>query len=242
MQLKHLLKKYCVISVLFIVGGVLGYYGIQSVDTLLRVKSVVVMGMPDRAVRSQIEVLYKGMSLVTLNSKTAHAILTNRFPTLSLGELRVQYPNTLIVMVSEEKPLAHLRSDVGYFVLSKTGTVLSKERSTEIPSPAITFFQTIHHLEYQTGQRVNYSAINRALEFIAVLEEMGYQTETVAIDSVDMIACKTKGFVVAFSQTRPVEIQSHEVRQIMRQIKAGALRIVRLDLRFDKPVVQLPKK
>ena len=66
--------------------------------------------------------------------------------------------------------------------------------------------------------------------------------ETVAIDSVDMIACKTKGFEIAFSQTRPVDLQIHEVRQIIRQIKVGALQVERLDLRFEKPVVQLPKK
>jgi hypothetical protein len=82
----------------------------------------------------------------------------------------------------------------------------------------------------------------RTLGFISLLADEGYVVETVAIDSVDMIACKTKGFEVAFSQTRPVEQQQHEVRQIIRQIKAGALRIERLDLRFDKPVVQLPQK
>ena len=57
-----------------------------------------------------------------------------------------------------------------------------------------------------------------------------------------MIACKTRGFEVVFSQSRPVDLQSHEVKQITRQIKVGALRIERLDLRFDKPVVKLPQK
>lgn len=144
--------------------------------------------------------------------------------------------------VAKDVPFAYLRTDYGYLALSKKGTVIMKERSTDIPHPAISFYQTIHHSEYQVGQGIGFTAIKRALIFVALLEDEGYQTETVAIDSVDMIACKTKGFEVVFSQSRPIELQSHEVRQIISQIKVGTLRIERLDLRFKKPVVQLPQK
>lgn len=139
----------------------------------------------------------------------------------------------------KETPLAYLQSTAGYIALSKNGVVLYKIRSADIPHPAITMFQPIHHTEYQTGQKIGYTVLERTLTFILLLQDLGYSVETVAIDSVDMIACKIKGVEVVFSQTRPTEMQAHEARQIIRQIKAGVMRIKRLDLRFDKPVVQL---
>jgi hypothetical protein len=143
------------------------------------------------------------------------------------------------IVKKKETPLAYLQSTAGYLALSKTGNVLYKERSDDIPKPEISFYQPIHHTDYQAGEKVGFSALGRALQFILVMQDLGYGVETVAIDSVDMIACKTKGFEVIFSQTRPMEEQTHEVRQIIRQVKVGALRIRRVDLRFDKPVVQL---
>ena len=151
-------------------------------------------------------------------------------------------PNTIVLTIESEKPFAYLKTDNGYLTLSKSGAILFKERSKDIPYPSLNFYQTLYHSEYQVGQYIGFSAIKKALTFIELLRGEGYATETVAIDSVDMIACKTKGFEVVFSQSRSVDLQSHEVKQIIRQIKVGALRIERLDLRFDKPVVQLPQK
>ena len=154
----------------------------------------------------------------------------------------VSFPNSLSLVVEDEKPLAYLRTDYGYLSLSGKGIILKKERAPDAPFPLISFYQIIHHSEYQVGQRIGFTAIKRVLLFITLLKDEGYQTETIAIDSVDMIACKTKGFVVIFSQSRAVQLQSHELRQIIRQLKTGALQVERLDLRFDKPVVQLSEK
>jgi hypothetical protein len=182
------------------------------------------------------------MSTLTTQPTEMISTLHNRFPTIQIREAHIQFPNTLILTIEKEKPIGYLVTDHGYMSLAKSGTIITKERLPDVPSPVITFHQTIHHSEYQMGQRIGYTAIERALTFISLLTDEGYQVETVAIDSVDMIACKTKGFEIAFSQSRPVELQTHEVRQIIRQVKAGVLKIARLDLRFDKPVVQLPQK
>jgi len=186
--------------------------------------------------------LLKGLSTLTSQPSDINTIIHMKFPVMQIKESHIVFPNTLILVVNDEKPFAYLTTDYGYLVLSKSGIIIRKERSLITPHPAITFYQIIHHSEHQMGQRIEFTAIERALTFIALLEDVGYQTETVAIDSVDMIACKTKGFEIAFSQSRSIETQSYEVRQVVRQIKAGALRIERLDVRFDKPVVQLLQK
>ncbi|MFH0773059.1 MAG: hypothetical protein V1922_01995 [bacterium] len=235
------MKKYFIHSLLFLAGSVIGFFLLLYVNSTFRIKKVEVFGSTkDESI--VLSTFFKGVSTLTVQQAEINKIVHTRFPTMMVKESRIQFPSTLILVIAKELPFAYLKTDYGYLVLSKSGVIVQKERATDTPQPAITFYQTIHHTEYQTGQQIGFSAIERALIFIALLMDEGYKTETVAIDSVDMIACKTKGFEVAFSQSRPIDLQSHEMRQMSRQIKAGALRIVRLDLRFDKPVVQLPKK
>lgn len=223
------------------IGSALSFFILFFVVRLFQVQKVEVYGgSPEE--NKTLALLFKSQSTFTLQQSDIAKIVRTRFPTMEVKESRIQLPNSVFLVVEKDKPVAFLQTDYGYVALSDTGTVVQKERSDTIPNPVIHFYQTIHHSEYQMGQKVGFSAIQRALVFISLLSNEGYQTETVAIDSVDMIACKTKGFEVAFSQTRPIELQVHEVRQIIRQIKVGALRIGRLDLRFDKPVVQLPQK
>lgn len=241
MRHKHLFKKYFIPSLLFLIGLVIGFFVLRLIDTSFRIRTVEVFGASLEERKTLLK-LCKGLSTLTTQQTEIKNIVHTRFPTMEIQESKIQYPDTLVLVIQKEKPLAYLRTDYGYLTLSKKGIILMKERSREVPNPSISFYQTVHHSEYQMGQSIKFSAIDRALLFITLLRDLGYETETVAIDSIDMIACKTKGFEVAFSQTRPVDLQVHEVRQIVRQMRAGALRIARLDLRFDKPVVQLPKK
>ena len=241
MQHKHLFKKYCIPSFLFLIGLAVGFYLLFFLNNTFRIKKIEIVGATQEERKTLVKLLTGESTLITQPADLKKTIAM-RYPTMEIKECRIQLPDTLIVTLKKNTPVAYVQTDYGYIALSQNGTVLKKERSSTVPQPSIFFYQLIHHSEYQTGQSIGFSSIVRALTFIIALEDEGYATETVAIDSVDMIACKTKGFEVAFSQSRPIELQLHEVSKIVRQIKAGALRIVRLDLRFDKPVVQLPDK
>ena len=239
MQHKHLFKKYFIPSLLFFAGLAIGFFFLLFVNTTFQIKNIEVSGITQDE-HALLLSLFKGTSTLMVQISEINKTIHSRFPTMKINESSIYYPNTLVLVVEKEKPIAYLKTDYGYMALSKDGVIVMKERALDIPHPSISFYQIIHHSEYQVGQHIGFTAVERTLIFLALLEDEGYQTETVAIDSVDMIACKTKGFEVAFSQTRPIDLQVHEMRQIIRQIKAGALRIGRLDLRFDKPVVQLP--
>ena len=241
MQHKSLFKKYFISSLLFFVGSFIGFFLLLHVHNTFQIQNVEVIGV-SREKYALFLILFKGISTLTLQPEEINKMVHLRFPTIIVKESHVKFPNTLVLVVEEEKPLAYLKTDYGYMALSKNGIVIMKDRSSEIPHPLINFYQVVHHSEYQTGQYIRFTTIKKALIFITLLMDEGYTTETVAIDSVDMIACKTRGFEVVFSQSRSLESQSYEVRQIIRQIKVGALSIEHLDLRFDKPVVQLQKK
>lgn len=239
MQHKHWLKRYSIPSLLFVVGICIGFFLLFYINTTFRIKHVILFGATEQE-RKNVSSLLIHKFILTMQPTTVTKTIQGGSPLLFVQDVRIQFPDTVYVVIKKESPFAYLQTDYGYLTLSQTGTVLKKDRSPDQPKPFITFYQTVYNTEYQVGQKISYSAVVRALKFISVLTDAGYATETVAIDSVDMIACKTKGFEVAFSQTRPIDLQIHEVRQITEQVKIGALRIERLDLRFDKPVVQLP--
>ncbi len=234
----HLSKQFYTRSFLFICGAVLGFFVLFYFNSSFKIQKVLVIGSSAEE-KKVIETFFMKKNLLFLQDKDIVSHIIDRFPMLTITRIDRQYPNTLMLYLLVEKPFASILTDGGYISVSQKGIVLKKERNGPAPSPEISFYQPIRHNEYQVGQVVSYAQIQKTLVFLKVLVDEGYQVETVAIDSVDMIACKTRGFTVAFSQKRETELQKYELRQLVKQLKIGALRVKRLDLRFDKPVVEL---
>lgn len=234
----HLSRQFYTRSFLFICGAILSFLGLYYFDSAYKIRKVLVVGSTADE-KKTIETFFIKKNIVFLQDKEIANHISTRFPRLIVKNIEKQYPSVLMLYLGIEKPFAFLRTDGGYVSVSQKGIVLQKERTDAIPFPAISFYQPIRHNEYQVGQVVSYTQLQKTFIFIKALIEEGYQVETVAIDSVDMIACKTRGFTVAFSQKRDTELQKYELRQLVKQLKIGALRVKRLDLRFDKPVVEL---
>lgn len=234
----HLSKQFYTRSFLFVCGAVLSFLGLYYFNSAYKIQKVLVVGSISNE-KKVIETFFIKRNIIFLQNKEIINHISTRFPQLIIRNIEKQYPNVLILYLAVEKPFAFLKTDGGYLSVSQKGIVLQKERTTKVPDPIINFYQPIRHTEYQVGQVVSYSKLQKTLIFIQALIVEGYQVETVAIDSVDMIACKTRGFTVVFSQKRDTELQKYELRQLVKQLKIGALRVKRLDLRFDKPVVEL---
>jgi len=234
----HLSKQFLLRSLLFIGGSLIGFFCLSYCNSLVRIRSVITIGT-SKVESKIIESLFIKKNIITLQNKDIIYSINARYPSLTVNQIEKKYPNVIVIYLSSEKLFAYVQTDKGYIAVSQKGIVLRKERSETVPSPAISFYQPIRHTEYQVGQNMSYSQLQKSLIFIQTLLDEGYQVETVAIDSIDMIACKTRGFIVAFSQERDTELQKYELRQLVKQIKIGALRVKRLDLRFDKPVVEL---
>lgn len=225
-------------SLLFLLGAVIGFFLLYRYGTILEISSVIVIGA-SKEEKIVIASFLKKKNLLLLNETDVALQVRSRFPALTVREITKNYPGSLTVVITSEKPFAFLVTDNGYLSISQKGTVLEKVRDKKTPEPAIQFYQSIRHNEYQMGQVITYVQLQKALVFVRTLLDEGFKVETVAIDSVDMIACKTRGFTVAFSQKRDTELQKYELRQLVKQLKIGTLRVKRLDLRFDKPVVEL---
>lgn len=234
----RLSKHFIVRSLLFVLGACIGFFLLYRYSTLLDVTSVSIIGA-SKEEKKTIESFLLKKNMFLLRDADVIEQVRSRFPALTVTEIEKRYPGSLTLIIASEKPFASIVTDSGYLNVSQKGTVIQKVRGKTPPEPAIHFYQPVRHNEYQMGQVVTYTQLQKTLVFIRTLTEEGFRVETVAIDSVDMIACKTRGFTVAFSQKRDTELQKYELRQLVKQLKIGTLRVKRLDLRFDKPVVEL---
>ncbi len=239
---KRSLPNLFVKIILFALGCCAGFFLVARLANAFHIKTIEVSGMPSKE-KATIVSLLKGQSTLFFNEEQTKKILVNRIPALEGLTLALYYPDKIVVYGHIAAPVAYLVSDEGYLTLSGQGIIIAKTREAadKFPKPAIYLYEIVHHNAYQSGQSIDYSSIKRALHFLQLLYEEGYSVERVDIDSVDMIACKVAEVDILFSQTKSIETQQNEFKQIAKQMKIGALRVVRLDLRFSKPVVELKK-
>ncbi len=239
---KRSLPNLFVKIVLFVFGCCAGFFLVSYGANAFHIKTVEVSGMPDKEKAAVVSIL-KGQSTFFFNENQSRKIISSRIPALEDLTLTLYYPDKIVVYGHIAAPVAYLVSDEGYLTLSGQGIIIAKTRATsdELPKPAMYLYEIVHHNAYQAGQSIDYSSVKRALLFLRLLHDEGYSVERVDIDSVDMIACKEAGVDILFSQTKSIETQQNEFKQIAKQMKIGALRVVRLDLRFSKPVVELKK-
>jgi len=230
--------KHFVNTLLFIGGCCIGYILVFYLVTVFRVRVIEVYGIPQKETATIVSFL-KGQSTLFLKQKDIQDQLTLRIPALDGFSMDLFYPDRVVIHARLDSPVIYVVSDEGYFSVSENGVILEKTRATTIPSPQVYLYQVVHHNAYQAGQRIGYLVIAKAITFVQLLRSEGYLAERVDIDSVDMIACNVKGIRIIFSQSKDIALQTHEFQLIAKQMRVGALRVAKLDLRFDKPVVEL---
>jgi DNA-directed RNA polymerase subunit H (RpoH/RPB5) len=167
------------------------------------------------------------------------SLVLHQIPGIKNIEVQVVLPGSLSIFVQKKSTIAAVSADKGYLLVAEDGEVLKKVDLTPSSLPLITFFEPIHYLDYQRGQTVAFSAIQKSLYFISVVQTQGLHVESVAIDSVDVIACKTRTVEILFSQSRDRAAQTNEITQVLQRLRVGDLKVTHVDLRFNKPVLEL---
>jgi len=237
MQQKLSLKAFFRNALLFIIVSCLGFLFAMQIYNLQKIRLVITKGLTKQDA-TNIEKKIKGKSYVFLKMTPVDKLINKSLPSYEQITTRLIFPNMIEIVGNTSKPIAFIKTDVGYLAVSKTGFILFKERGTVIPKPFISFPQVLYHANYQQGQYVTLSVLLRTLKIIEKIQNEELQPVSVDIDSVDMIACKMKDIEVIFSQSRDINQQLHEFSQVYRSARSGILRFNKLDLRFDKPLLQ----
>ncbi len=207
---------------------------------LLRVKNIYVVGFPkEMTLYGLDEVKNKILYLVDEGKLSESLVRSN--PIIYKVTTYKQYPETIRLTIETDGPLAVFEVKQGFFLLSSRGRILHKQKTkTELVSyPLIRYYQSPDYYAYQSGDTLDHSDITKTLEILKGIKDMGLQVITIDIDGIDMIGLNLEGKQILFSVDKDIQSQLYQLEQIIRQFRIQGGDYRKIDLRFNKPVLEL---
>lgn len=150
-----------------------------------------------------------------------------------------QYPHTIVLKVSVYEPYALFKADNGFFVLSGNGTILQKTRTVVKNLPTISYYQKLYYNSYQSGNTITNKDVLLSLRFLQKALDLDIKLNSIDINGFNMIALYANDQKIIITTEKDVGLQEYQFETIVRQFKIEGKQFKVLDLRFDKPIIQL---
>lgn len=149
------------------------------------------------------------------------------------------WPNNLKISVSFYEPCVSLIVSNGFFDLSCDGRILQKTRSDKTLLPVINYYQKLNNSSFQTGEWIDYKDIKQALFFVDKLKQLNIIPLAIDIKGQDVILFNLiDDKKIIFSNNKDREAQEYQLELIIRQFKIEGKDFKKIDLRFNKPIVE----
>lgn len=149
------------------------------------------------------------------------------------------WPNSIKISVSFYKPCVSLIVSNGFFDLSCDGRILQKTRSDKTLLPVINYYQKLNNSSFQTGEWIDYKDIKQALFFVNKLKQLNIIPLAIDIKGQDVILFNLiDDKKIIFSNNKDRETQEYQLELIIRQFKIEGKDFKKIDLRFNKPIVE----
>lgn len=149
------------------------------------------------------------------------------------------WPSSLKISVSFYEPCISLVVNNGFFELSCDGRILKKTNDVSQYLPVINYYQKLNSGSFQTGDWIDYEDIKRALFFVQKLKEINLTALTIDIKGQDMLVFNLiEGKQIIFSNSKDNNTQNYQLELIIKQFKIEGKEFKKIDLRFDKPIIQ----
>lgn len=183
----------------------------------------------------------KDDSLLFLSEKKVNDVVGGNNPIVSSVTIKKQYPQTLLLTLFYYQPFAYLKASSGYFLLNRDSRVLKKIKDEEFIAdlPVIHYFQNINISTYQQGDKINYKDMMAAFSLLTAVSKENLIVNTIDIDGVDVIGFNLKGKSILFSSEKDAGGQVYQLEQIIHQFRIQGKEFKKLDLRFNRPVLEL---
>jgi len=183
----------------------------------------------------------KDKRIVFLSTKKTEEQIKQINPFLSSVVIKKRYPSTLDITIEQAAPYIYLKADPGLLVLNLDGRIMQKIKDIKGNPilPYLTYFQKFNYASYQPGDIIDLREIKMALIFVKKVTDAGLKVNTIDIDGVGVIGLHLKGKTILFSSEKDVESQVYQMEQIVHQFKIQGKDFKKLDLRFNRPVLEL---
>lgn len=225
--------KYIIVLIVIIC---VCYLSIYAIDQVTRITSIRVSGNTQKTVYGL--QAYNKRSLLFVSERDISQNLWLQNVWWKNVTVQKRYPNQLVISVRMAIPVAYLHQNDRYILLSDSGRILQKEVVKSRSLPTITYFELIPLLQEGVGENIDLRDILKALVIIKGVRVIGLVPDSVDIDSRNMVALQIGSKKIQFSLEKTEGAQLYQLERIIKQFKIEGKTYKRIDLRFDKPVVE----
>jgi cell division septal protein FtsQ len=173
-------------------------------------------------------------------SSEIHKLILDRNPQIENLKIYKTYPKKLIIKFSLSKPIAEIRANNGYFLLSEKGKIIQKNKAANKNiHPKIHYYQKFDYLSHNIGDYIDNKDLIYAISFVLKIRKVGMSVDSIDITSPNMIRLLLNSSVVYLTTEKDIETQNNQLVKIIEQFKVEGKSFSSIDLRFDKPIIKL---
>ena len=183
----------------------------------------------------------EGRLIFFVNEQIISDFLLKNNPQIESLIVKKKLPDTIIIYPQISNAHAQLKTNDGYFVLSKKGKIIKKTKTKINKIPLINFYQLLDFYQFHSGNHLNFKEIIIALEVLEKLKNLGFNDiNTIDIKSYDVIIFnKDNEEEIIISTTKDKEKLFYEIETIINKNKFYKKSFKKVDLRFNKPIIIL---
>ena len=229
--------------ILFFFLCLISFLIIFFINQFFLVKNIQVISEQKINLMNKDKLINKSLLFIS-QEKVAKQIISENY-LLEKAEVEKVWPNTLKISVSVYKPCASLTVNNGVFDLSCDGRILQKilayasKKNNQQYLPINNYYQKLNFRSFQTGDWIDFKDIKQTLFFVEKLSQLNLIPLTIDIKGQDMLVFNLNdNKTIVFSNSKDKEDQSYQLELIIRQFKVEGKEYKKIDLRFDKPIIQ----
>lgn len=206
-------------------------------DKFFSVKNIQVVSDRNFSLANKDRLIGKNLFFLDKDKIAKQTIKENFY--LKVAEIEKIWPDTVKVSVRIYDPCALLIVNGGFFNLSCDGRILERKNNKQPFFPVINYYQKLNNNFFQTGDWIDYEDIKKTLHFVNQLKQLDIVPLTIDIKGQDMLLFKLiDGKEIIFSNSKDREVQDYQLELIVKQFKIEGKEFKKIDLRFNKPIIQ----
>lgn len=241
MPLKSSLKRFWLKInklLIFVVLICLFYAAVVFFSIFFKIKEIRFQGLKQDQIITGIEAI-KDSNLLILSTKTLEKKIIDNNPFVKKVIINKIFPRTVEIVIESYRPLACLEVGRGYLVLATNGRILYQTEKELNNLPIIYYYQKLNDFSFSIGEMIGYKEINTVLLFLKKADELGLKINTVDIANLNMIGLNIGDKKILLTAEKDFGEQAYQLEMIIRQFKIQGKDFKTIDLRFNKPVIEL---
>lgn len=218
-------------TIVLLAVGVLGSLGLYlASDTLFAIENIEVAGDFVEVVVNE-DRLPKNLLFFPTDKLRQDLLLDN--PLLSTLEFKKKFPHTLVIIATRKSPIARITMGELIGLVDRDGYIVGLDDETE-QLPLISLDAT----SIAVGQKVDDPATRVALSLLASLPPEFKITKITRYDRLSIVAELPQTNIIVAQESDEASL-SATLQTILTSFRIKGTMPTRIDLRYDKPVIEL---